>query len=215
VLRTTTMSYDANGNLLTRTVTDAPTSQSRTWTYTYNANGSVLTADGPRTDVTDVTTYTYYGNGATCPGSAALGCRGQIETITNAAGHVTSISEYNAHGQPLTIVDPNGLTTTLAYDARRRLTSRSVGGEATTYEYDAVGQLTKVTLPDGSYLSYSYDAAHRLTQVADNSGNRIAYTLDPMGNRTKEEVFDSGTSLRRTLSRTYDALNRLRLEIHP
>ena len=36
-----------------------------------------------------------------------------------------SITAYNAHGQPLTIVDPNGLTTTLAYDARQRLTSRN------------------------------------------------------------------------------------------
>jgi YD repeat-containing protein len=112
-------------------------------------------------------------------------------------------------------VDPNGLTTTLAYDSRQRLTSRTVGGEATAYEYDGAGQLKKVTLPDGSFLSYTYDAAHRLTEVADNAGNRIAYTLDPMGNRTREEVFDAGSTLRRTLSRTYEALNRLRLEIHP
>ena len=67
-------------------------------------------------------------------------------------GHVTSITAYNAHGQPLTIVDPNGLTTTLTYDARQRLTSRTVGSETTTYDYDDAGQLTKVTLPDGSFL---------------------------------------------------------------
>ena len=213
VLRTTSMTHDSNGNVLTRTITAG--GNSRTWTYTYDANGAVLTVDGPRTDVTDVTTYTYYANSATCPGAAALGCRGQVETVTNAAGHVTSIAEYDAHGRPLAIVDPNGLTTDLVYDPRQRLTSRNVGGETTDYEYDGVGQLKKVTLPDGSFLSYTYDAAHRLTQVTDNAGNRIAYTLDAMGNRTKEEVFDTTNTLKRTLTRVYETLNRLIYEAHP
>jgi YD repeat-containing protein len=138
----------------------APAGPFRRWTYTYNANGSVLTVDGPRTDVTDVTTYTYYAND-----DPDFGKRGKPATITNALGHVTSVTAYNAHGQPVTIVDPNGLITTLGYDARQRLVSRSVGGETTTYDYDFAGQLAKVTLPDGSFLQYAYDAAHRLTGI--------------------------------------------------
>jgi YD repeat-containing protein len=185
----------------------------RTWTYTYNANGSVLTMDGPRTDAPDVTTYTYYANDATCPGASAIGCRGQVESIANASGHVTRITEYNAHGQPLTIVDPNGLNTALTYDQRQRLTSRNVGGEATTYTYDSAGQLTRVTLPDNSYLQYTYDAAHRLTQIADQLGNRITYTLDFAGNRTQEQVFDPLNQLAQTRSRVYNNQNRLIQEI--
>ena len=180
----------------------------RTWTYTYNVNGSVLTIDGPRTDVADVTTYTYYANN-----DPDLGKRGNVATVTNALGQATSITAYNAHGQPLTIADPNGLTTTLAYDARQRLVSRAVGSETTMYGYDAAGQLTRVTLPDGSYLAYTYDAAHRLTGIADALGNRVAYTLDAMGNRTQEQVFDPANSLAQTRSRVYDALNRLFQEI--
>ena len=213
------------GSLLSKTIqatTDATgaagfgataTGSPRTWTYTYNANGSVLTVDGPRTDVSDLTTYTYYPNNATCPGANAVGCRGQVETITNAAGHVTQFAEYNAHGQPLTITDPNGLATTLAYDQRQRLTSRNAGGETTTYTYDNAGQLTKVTLPDGSFLSYTYDNAHRLTQIADNLGNRITYTLDLAGNRTQEQVLDPVNQLAQTRSRVYDNINRLTQEI--
>lgn len=232
-LRITTMAYgvptDPNpgnrGSLLSRTIqatADAdgaqgfgatPTGAPRTWTYTYNANGSVLTMDGPRTDVSDLTTYTYYANNATCPGANAIGCRGQVESVTNAAGHVTQITEYNVHGQPLTIVDPNGLATTLAYDQRQRLTSRNVGGETTTYTYDNAGQLTRVTLPDGSFLQYTYDAAHRLTQVADNLGNRINYTLDLAGNRKQEQVFDPLNQLAQTRSRVFDYQSRLIQEI--
>ena len=207
VLRTTSMSHDAAGNVLTRTVTAGP--KSRTWTYTYNANGSVLTANGPRTDVSDVTTYSYYANDNPDPGK-----RGNVETITNAAGHVTSITEYNAHGQPLTIVDPNGLVTSLGYDSRQRLTSRTVGTEITSYDYDGVGNLDKVTLPDGSFLDYTYDTAHRLTQIADNLGNRIDYTpLDAMGNRTQERVYDPSNTLAQRRTRVYDNQNHLFREI--
>jgi YD repeat-containing protein len=186
----------------------APTGTPRTWTYTYNANGSVLTTDGPRTDANDITTYSYYTNT-----DADLGKRGNVATITNALGHVTSITAYNGHGRPLTIVDPNGLTTNLGYDPRQRLTSRNVGGELTSYLYDFAGQLTKVTLPDGGFLSYSYDAAHRLTGISDSLGNRIAYTLDATGNRTQEQVFDPVNALAQARSRVFNNLNRLSQEI--
>src|SRR5581483_1050574 len=145
----------------------APAGPARTWTYTYDRNGSVLTVDGPRSDVADITTYACYANDDPDPGK-----RGNVATIANALGHVTSITAYNGAGQPTAIVDPNGLVTTLAYDARQRLVSRSAGGETTAYEYDPAGQLVKVTLPDGSFVAYAYDGAHRLTGVSDAQGNR-------------------------------------------
>jgi YD repeat-containing protein len=186
----------------------------RTWAYTYNANGQVLTVTGPRADTT---TYTYFGNATSCTttvaGASTVGCRGQVNTTANALGHVTTISEYNAHGQPLRITDPNGLVTTLAYDQRMRLTSRQVGAELTAYTYDAVGQLIKLAMPDGSFVLYTYDAAHRLTQIADNFGNTIAYELDAMGNRTKEEVKVAAGTPVQARNRVYDTLNRLQQEI--
>jgi len=185
-----------------------PAGAPRTWAYTYNANGSLLTVNGPRTDVSDVTMYNYYANN-----DPDVGKRGNLASVTNAGGHITSITAYNLHGQPLTIVDPNGLATNLAYDSRQRLTSRTVGTEVTSYGYDGVGQLTKITLPDGSFLTYSYDDAHRLTGMQDNLGNRVAYTLDLMGNRTQEQVFDPGNNLAQTRSRVFNNLNRLFQEV--
>lgn len=133
--RSTGFTYDGDGNLLTRTITDTATSATRIWTYTYNGYGQVLTENGPRTDVSDVTTYTYYGDSASCTatvsGASAVGCRGQLSSVTNALSHVTTLDEYNAHGQPLKITDPNGLVTTLTYDLRQRVTSRTVGVETT------------------------------------------------------------------------------------
>lgn len=37
---------------------------------------------------------------------------------------------------------------------------------AITYEYDALGRVTKMTYDDGSYVQYQYDAAGNRTVVA-------------------------------------------------
>ncbi|WP_195764091.1 RHS repeat domain-containing protein, partial [Pseudoduganella rivuli] len=93
--RITTYTYDATGNVLTMTMqatTDAngaqgfnatATGSARTWTYTYNAAGQVLTARGPRTDADDTVTYSYDANG-------------NLATVANALGHVTTLSNYDA-----------------------------------------------------------------------------------------------------------------------
>ena len=200
---------DANGS---QAFTATTSGTARTVSYTYDKFGRVLTENGARTDVTDAVTLTYYAESASCPtsnGGHATGCRGMLESVTNALSQATQYGAYNARGQPLAITDANGVSTILAYDARQRLTSRAVGGETTGYEYDAVGQLTKVTLPDGSYLSYAYDGAHRLTTLEDNLGNKITYTLDAVGNRTAEQVRDPSNVLAQTRSRVFNSLNRL------
>ena len=207
--RQTTLNYDpANGNLLGKTVRDTALARSRSWTHTYTTYGRPQTMDGPRSDVADLTTYTYFPDGDAC-----IGCRGQVRTITNALNHVTTFVSYDAHGRPTEIHDPNAVVTTLTYTPRGWLRSRTVAGEITTYDYDDVGQIVKVTAPDGSFIRYQYDAAHRLTEITDRLGNLIQYTLDPMGNRLKEEVYDPTDGLRGTMQREYDALNRLKKEI--
>jgi RHS repeat-associated protein len=200
--RTTTLSYDSSGNLLSKTITDATVTPnvSRTWTYTYNTYGQVLTAQGPRTDVNSTRTYTYYSctSGTQC---------GQVQTVTDELGHVTTFNTYYAHGQPLTITDPNGVVTTLTYDARERLTSRSKAGETTSLAYYPTGLLKTVTLPDGSFLQYTYDGAHRLTQITDGLGNQIVYTLDGMGNHIADSVYDPSNALALARNRVFNSLD--------
>ncbi|HEY8158201.1 MAG TPA: RHS repeat-associated core domain-containing protein, partial [Methylobacter sp.] len=192
--RSTRFSYDAQGNLLQKTVTaDA---QTKTWTLTYNANGQPLTLDGPRTDVNDVTRLTYDG-------------QGNLATVTDALGHVATLTSYNADGQPLALKDPNGLVTTFEYDLRGRPVASIVGTEVTRYRYDAAGQLIDITLPDAATIAYRYDDAHRLVSIADALGNHIDYTLDKMGNRLNTQVFDPANTLARTRTQVFDGLSRL------
>lgn len=201
--RETSYTYDpGSGNVLTKRIKDTASGKTRIWTYTYTsaADGTLAnllkTVDGPRTDINDVTTYSYYPNG-------------DLKTVSNALGHVTTLSQYDANGRLLALSDPNGLVTTLTYTPRGWLKSKTVGTEATSYDYDGVGQIKRVTLPDGSYITYDYDDAHRLTDIHDAQGNRLHYTLDAIGNRTREEVYNSVGALVNTRSRVFDALNRL------
>lgn len=172
----------------------------RAQSWTYNANGQVLTATDP---LNNTTTYAYFTETTT---NYTIG---DLQSVTNAKGHVTTYTKYNRHGQLLESTDPNGVFTVNTYDLRQRLLTTSVGGQTTTYNYDPAGQLLRVTQPDSSYIGYEYDEAHRQKAVFDSKGNRIDYTLDNMGNKTAEAVKDPNGILARSVTRVFDALNRL------
>jgi RHS repeat-associated protein len=203
--RTDKFDYDAQGNL--QTVTASAGAGTRQWSYSYNNRGQVLTAKSPRTDLAGVVSYKYDNS------------TGNLQTMTDAVNHQTQYTDYDAHGHLLEKVDPNGLITTYDYDLRGRMTSvtehasASDAGETTVFDYDGVGELKKLTLPDGSYLTYTYDDAQRLTDVADSLGNTVHYTLDGLGDRTKEDTNDPNRTLAQTLSRVMNALGRLE-ELH-
>ncbi|UTW46347.1 RHS domain-containing protein [bacterium SCSIO 12696] len=177
---------------------------SQIWNYTYNSNGQMLTADGPRTDVNDITTYTYDASG-------------NRNTVTNALGHLTQYLDYNGRGQPGRIIDPNGVETVLTYHVRGWLltsTIKDTGGNAandavTTFGYDNVGQVASITLANGATLNYEYDGARRLTAVSNSSGERIEFTVDLAGNVTQEVIKDNGGSIVKTMAQTYDELSRM------
>ncbi|QDR37123.1 RHS repeat-associated core domain-containing protein, partial [Pseudomonas aeruginosa] len=143
----------------------------RAWSYSYNALGLIERADGPRTDVQDVTLYAY-------------DSRGNLTQVTNAPPQVTRLGDYDERGKPGSITDANGVTSSLAYTGVDGwLASVSTAGSTTRFDYDAVGQITRVTRGDGSWLSYEYDDARRLVAIGNNLGERLEYDVDTKGNR--------------------------------
>ncbi|WP_354513377.1 MULTISPECIES: RHS repeat-associated core domain-containing protein [unclassified Luteibacter] len=172
----------------------------RVSTVAYNAKGLVASVDGPRTDVSDITKYTY-------------DSQGRLATLTDALGHVTTYSAYDTYGNPGQAVDANGVVTTMTYTPEGWLatTVRDATGTPATMSltYDAVGNVVQTTDADGVVLKYTFDDASRLTDITDGAGNRVHYTLDAAGNRTKEETFDSAGSLKRSVSRTFNSLSQL------
>ena len=207
--RRTTFAYYANGTLQTQTVTDTVLNKSRAWHYTYDANGQLKAVDGPRlaSDVLDVTSFDYY---TTATPDHAVG---DLWKMTDALGQVTLFTQYDAHGHPLSLTDPNGLVVNLTYDALGRLKTRTVDGHTTTFDYDPAGLLKTLTLPDLSTYRYTYDPAHRLTRIVDSLGNQIDYTLDKMGNLTQQVIKNPDGTVAKTQSAVFDALNRLQQKL--
>jgi RHS repeat-associated protein len=204
---TTGFTYDGSGDVLTRKLTDTTTQsvpystngQTRTWTNTWS-NFLLASVKNPNNNTT---TFGYDSTGA-------------LTSITDAKSHVTNITSHTGGGLPKTIVDPNGatngMTTTLSYDPRQRLTSKAVASSAgthtTTYTLDSAGNLTKVTLPDNSYIAYVFDAAHRITKATNALGEYQTYTLNALGNATQVNTYDSSNAQWRQQAQTFDALGR-------
>lgn len=197
---------DANGSQGLQAAAD-PAVPARDERWTYNRQGRPLSHDGPRTDVADITTYAYH------PATTANATAGDLLSVRNPAGQVTTFSRYNLAGLVLERQDVNGVVTSHAYDLRQRLVQVTQAGQRMLFDYAPSGLLTKVTLPDASTLSYGYDRAQRLVSISDGSGNRIRYTLDNSGQRTGEERQDAQGTLTRRLTRVFDALGRVQEQV--
>ena len=172
--RTTDYDYDAQGRMTSRTVTDSASGESRTTAYSYHPNttdgdgnvtlGRLASVDGPRTDVSDVTTYAY---------DSSL----RLISTTNALGHEFETISFDAANRPLTVVDGNGIQTTIIYDALGRVSSTSKSTATTSYTYDGNGNVLTLTDPAGTVYTYTYDGAQRLSSMSDDLGHTMRYTL--------------------------------------
>jgi YD repeat-containing protein len=116
---------------------------------------------------------------------------------------------YNSANDRATMTLPGSRAFTYGYDATSgRLTSISDWQSlAIGFAYDADGNRTGITRPNGVDSTYTYDLADRLTAIDhhDSGGTIMSfdYTLDAAGNRTTV-VSNAGTE-----SYTLDALNRI------
>lgn len=205
---TTSFTYFTNGALKTRTVTDTTTytapyatnGRTRTWTYAWTSSGQLQSIDGPLAGTGDTQSWTFNSSG-------------YLATATNELGQVTTVTAWNWRGQPTTMVDANSVTTNLAYDVQGRLTSSTINPGAAQsqyqFEYSAMGDLTKITLPLGGYLQYTYDNARRLTLVTNDRGETVTLTPNLMGQATAAVTKTAGATITAQQSRTYDELGRL------
>jgi YD repeat-containing protein len=205
---TTAFTYDTAGRVLTATETDTTTGtvpystngQTRTTTYTYTAAGLVDTIDGPLAGTTDRIDYDY---------NAA----GYVTRIANGLSHITQITALDGAGRPLTVIDPNGVTTNMVYNPRGWPLSITVnpgtGQAVTSFQYTPAGDVSRMTMPDGSTLDYAYDDARRLISITNGANERIETIYDAMDNVTREIRRTPGGTIAVDARRAYDELGRL------
>ena len=218
--RKTEYSYDDWGNRLTEIIsgyTPDGVPVSRSTTYQYNGPLHQLSqVDGPRSDVNDITMFEYY------PDSPAEGAnRARLKRITAADGTLLRDNiGYTPTGKVSTEYRPNNIRVDYDYfPGNDRLQASTVqdlstgNSSRTAWTYLPSGEVESITIashsPDAVTLTFGYDDSRRLTRIVDASGNYIEYTLDPAGNRTGESLHDNSGALRKALTRTFDAYNRL------
>lgn len=166
--------YDRNGRLLSMGGIDKTTHTFHQVQYKYNPHGLLLSETDPTGAVTQ---YSY-------------DAQGNLATVTNPQGGVLQMPRYDANGYPLAIISPTGVKTDLTYDAMQRLVLRTVAGIKIEYHYDRVGQLKKVSAPNGAYIEYNYDISHRLISMNDNLGDTVEYKMDARGRVIGEHVYN-------------------------
>ncbi|MCE4554265.1 Ig-like domain repeat protein [Roseateles cellulosilyticus] len=92
-----------------------------------------------------------------------------------------------------------------SYDANNRLKTRGTGANATTYDYDDAGNLTRRMEAGGKATEYRYDGLNRLAEVRTGSGLLVArYGYDPLDRRIwKEQYRDASGNALAPAQRSY------------
>ncbi len=113
---------------------------------------------------------------------------GNLDTISSG----TKIFDYDYYdtGFVKSITYPNNLKTTYEYDNINRITKITTTNNDSAintfeYEYDNNGNTTK-EIRNGAVTSYSYDSLDRLISVTYGDGTSVSYEYDALNNRTKE-----------------------------
>ena len=187
--------YDSMGNLVKTSLHRVDTQDGvDEWEITlYEYDGRGLTTK--QVDALgNVTTYTYDGNG-------------NLKTKTDADGYVTTYGyngldmvtsinynggkevsyQYNKVGDLVKMVDWTG-TTTFEVDLLNRITKTTdTKGNVVGYTYDATGNQTSVSYPDGTTATKTYDLLGQLKTVTETDGRTTTYTYDGMGRISKME----------------------------
>ncbi|WP_238946571.1 RHS repeat-associated core domain-containing protein [Vandammella animalimorsus] len=211
-----TWAYDAKGNLI-RWIEAQGKPEQRTTTYTYDAFGQMLSrtrgaGDGQGADaITERFEYDDKGNqtkvtdGENQSSTATYNVQGLPLTETNALGQTTTYA-YDASGNLTRSANALNQSAQYNYDGRGRLTSITYpSGSSQTTSYDKAGQLTAVKDPLGHTTSLAYTPLGLPKELKQPSGatysaeytsqGRISRLTDPAGNVTgyrygsKGEIF--------------------------
>ena len=184
----TSYTYDANGNVKTRTE-----SGSRTWTYTYNTHNQLKTITDP---LNQVTQYGYDD-------------AGNVNLVIDPKGNPTDYI-YDGLGNLVSQSSPDSGVTTYSYDEGGRLQSMvRADGSITSYGYDGLSRLSSVVSGAAS-ITYGYDSCTyglgRLCTITDASGTS-SYTYRQNGQLASQTAVISGSSY--STSWAYDQRERV------
>ena len=199
---TITYGYAPNG-----TLSSVSTSRGAQTTYTTNGFGSVIQRSSPDTGVTNFTvdpfgrtTQEVRSNGTT----VAYGYDGLDRLTSRTSNGNTETYSYGNSGlnaTRLTGVSNPTESSTFGYEGHGRVSSQTdvIFGQSfgTSYSYNAAGQLTSMTYPDGLIVTYVYNSAGQVTGVTPNrAGGQVSSAVyQPFGTAPYAWAYGNGSSM--------------------
>ncbi|MCA9260624.1 MAG: PD40 domain-containing protein, partial [Planctomycetales bacterium] len=184
--RETALTYDARANLTS--YTDA---LGRATAYKYDAAGNLIGID--------------YVNGAS--EQFAYDAEGGLLSSVNRRGQTTRY-ETNAAGQITKKTYADGTTVDYAYDARGRIYAAADDSGTIALTYSDLDVLERVDYPDGKFLDFEYNIVGQRTRVLDQDGFVVNYGYDDLG-RLDALTNSTGGLI---IAYQYDAAGRLSRE---
>lgn len=213
-------SYDAD-NRVTEEIRAKGTAEEAKATMSYDAAGNLASrTEQVSTGVTRVTTYGYDTRNRKRFDYAPLGrtTEWQYDPASNPVKVVNpdatfTTKTYNAMNQVASETDEMSYTVSYTYTAAGLIdviTDRK--GYTYRYEYDAAGRKTKLWYPAasgsgyGSSESWTYNPAGQVAEYFNRSGQRLAYTYD---NRNRDTLRAWDGNVAPSVSTGYDAASRV------
>ncbi|MFF7183161.1 RHS repeat-associated core domain-containing protein [Streptomyces sp. NPDC008121] len=204
---TTAVSQDLTGSPVVKKLTPGQDAEGRSGTFLLRDEAGRITEE--RRPDGKKTTFTY------TPG-------GQVKDAVSPSGIRTSYTYDGKTGQVLgiTVTSPDGRTTEktgYTYDPHTGAATSvfdpdDPGATRITYTYDADGNVTDVTYPDGTAVRQKFGDNGQLQQVTDAAGLTTFYTCNPDGTLSKavqHERNDTGSPVKASVAYTYDGLGRI------
>lgn len=199
----TTVAYDISGNISSKTDQAGKT---RSWEYDVLGRKIQYTDEANKTE-----SYTYDAGSNLVSKTRADGSvvgyvydtRNLLTNVDYPGTESDLAYVYDALGRKVSEQKGTESATTYAYDALGQLTSRGPPNSKVSYEYDVLGNTTKLTYPSGRVVNYGFDDASQLTNLTDAALGTVSYGYDNRGNETSITLPNQVVE-----SSTYDVNNR-------
>lgn len=229
--------YDANNRLVRTTAFDGQTRMVVNYRE-YDGRGNVTKEvagegyreENPRSSVGRLFTYDVQNRKI-----SETSAQTAADNASHSTANVSRRYNYDAMGNPLTLTDALGQTTTFTYYGNGLLKSRTdPDGLAETYAYDLTGKAFRAVTnragavtrtymnifdkpymteyPDGTSESFRYSPKGKLMESMDQNGGGAYYQYDASGNLTEKKVWISTEGAVRSskvMRYEYDEANRL------
>lgn len=189
----TEYTYDALGRPLTSTVYTStyPSGETTTYSYTQTGQQSAVTYPPVKNSVTNVThqledSYTYDADNNVLTKTES--------DVTGGDPSRTTSYAYNDHDEVATATQPAGATTG-GSSQTDGASSANPGGATTGYDYDAFGNVTQVTDPNGNQYRYTYNEYNEKVQELLYTPNTNAATSAATCSSPATQDADGGCDL--------------------